>query len=76
MNKLNAEYNRMHKKMPSSYVSSYDELVEQRNILLRCLTDVLDSLSPKELQNITGMPIEKCEKIIDTCHRLNEGKEI
>lgn len=53
-----------------------DSLTEQRDILLKCLTDVLDGLSPKELQNITGMPIEKCEKIIDVCRRLNDGKPI
>lgn len=72
MIKLNALY--AQQSMNSSHL--IDILIEQRSILLKCLTDVLDGLSPRELQNITGMPIEKCEKIIDVCRRLNDGKPI
>lgn len=54
----------------------FNQVVRERDILLKCLTDILDGLSPSELQNITGMPIEQCEKIIDNCRRLNDGKEI
>lgn len=53
-----------------------EKLKKERDILLQCLVDVLDGISPKELQNITGMNIEKCEKIIDNCNRLKDGKSI
>jgi hypothetical protein len=48
----------------------------QRNILLNHLTHILDGLSAKEISSLTGLSIEHCEKIIDDCYRLNQGKSI
>ena len=50
----------------------------QRNILLNhgVLTHILDGLSAKDISSLTGLSIERCEKIIDDCYRLNQGKSI
>lgn len=61
--------------------STYHELQSlkrERDILLNHLSDIVQSyeLSSSDISNMTGLPIERCEKIIDDVYRLNQGKSI
>lgn len=48
----------------------------ERDLLFACLVEVLDGNTPKELQNWTGLNIERCEQIFDIYYRLLDGKTI
>jgi hypothetical protein len=54
----------------------WTNLWTQHKILLGHLTDILDGQSAKDISSLTGLSIEHCEKIIDDCYRLNQGKDI
>ena len=55
---------------------AWKKLWGERDRLLNHLTNILDDLSAKEISSLTGLSIEHCEKIIDDCYRLNQGKDI
>ena len=55
---------------------AWKKLWNERDRLLNHLTNILDGVSAKDISNLTGLSIEHCEKIIDDCYRLNQGKSI
>lgn len=61
-----------HSDVQAHYLKTWRE----KEILLNYLTHILDGQSAKDISSLTGLPIEHCEKIIDDCYRLNQGKDI
>ena len=54
----------------------YLKLWREKETLLEYLLAILGDKSAEELSNMTKIPICDCEKIIDDCYRLNQGKDI
>lgn len=60
----------------SDVQAHYLKTWREKEILLNYLTNILDGVSAKDISSLTGLSIEHCEKIIDDCYRLNQGKDI
>ena len=61
-----------HSDVQAHYLKTWRE----KETLLDHLTHILNGKSAKDISNLTGLSIQHCEKIIDDCYRLNQGKDI